>query len=210
MDHNTAVTWPEQLTEDSLMTSNNEDEFSNFLEFDIAFSDLDGQVAATSQPQRTLPSHSEAPIPQTLGSNGTIPIRLDHNSQDSRYTNITDISMNYHHENPSSTLIQRDFEGNVVFLTSEQQQHEQAVLRLRAQKQQQHRQLQQSRQMANLRYTHAQGHGHGHGHTAIPPTPNSVELHGGAASYPHHPHQGPEMYDHYVPVTDDQVSSDHV
>lgn len=210
MDHNTAVTWPEQLAEDSLMTSNNEDEFSNFLEFDITFSDLDGQ-AATSQPQRTLPSHSEAPIPQTLGSNGTGPIRLDHNSQGSRYTNITDISMNYHHENPPSALIQRDYEGNVVFLTSEQQQHEQAVLRLRAQKQQQHRQLQQSRQMANLRYTHAaQGHGHGHGHTAIPPTPNSVELHGGAASYPHHPLQGPEMYDHYVPVTDDQVSSNHV
>lgn len=62
------------------------------------------------------------------------------------------------------------------------------------------RQQQQQMNLQSQRY---------HAHNAVPPTPNSMEMHGGHAQYYRTPtdHQQLHMYDHYRRNQKDQVSS---
>lgn len=46
------------------------------------------------------------------------------------------------------------------------------------------------------------------GHNMIPPTPNSIEMHGNAARYPQRVDENPDMYDGYSRINEEQVSSD--
>lgn len=46
------------------------------------------------------------------------------------------------------------------------------------------------------------------GQTMIPPTPNSIEMHGNAARYPQRVDETPDMYDGYSRINEEQVSSD--
>ncbi|KAJ5176470.1 uncharacterized protein N7482_002347 [Penicillium canariense] len=51
MEHQPAMTWPEQIQENSLITAPGDDEFSNFLEFNMHFADLEGHGPAHAQLQ---------------------------------------------------------------------------------------------------------------------------------------------------------------
>lgn len=46
------------------------------------------------------------------------------------------------------------------------------------------------------------------GQPMIPPTPNSIELHGNAARYPQRVEENSEMYDRYSRVNEEQVCLD--
>jgi hypothetical protein len=43
------------------------------------------------------------------------------------------------------------------------------------------------------------------GQMVIPPTPNSIEFHGSAATYPQRVGDNPEMYDRYSRMIEEQV-----
>jgi hypothetical protein len=46
------------------------------------------------------------------------------------------------------------------------------------------------------------------GHNMVPPTPNSIEMHGNTARYPQRVDETPDMYDGYSRINEEQVSSD--
>ena len=48
---------------------------------------------------------------------------------------------------------------------------------------------------------------YGYGHPIIPPTPNSIELHGSAARFQPRPEEGGDMYDQYSRMNEEQVST---
>jgi hypothetical protein len=45
-------------------------------------------------------------------------------------------------------------------------------------------------------------------HNMIPPTPNSIEMHGNTARYPQRADETPDMYDGYSRINEEQVSTD--
>lgn len=151
--------WPEDLPDD---------EFSNFLEFGMPFADLN----AGQQRQQSLPPRSLGIAPPSSGVQSTA--------------------------NASSSVSPFDFHGG-----SGQQDASQGPsasgLPVSAfptsgatitpgfyvpEDQQQQQQQQQSAQATQFKNPAQSHYAIPHGQTVIPPTPNSIELHGGAARYP--------------------------
>ncbi|KAJ5134102.1 hypothetical protein N7526_005467 [Penicillium atrosanguineum] len=93
MEHQPAMTWPEQIHENTLISAPGEDEFSNFLEFNMHFTDLEGHGPAHSQMQEQ--QHAMVPPTTTAPESA---ISSDHRSQSHQYaTPIEGLAMDFGH-----------------------------------------------------------------------------------------------------------------
>ncbi|OKL59649.1 hypothetical protein UA08_05131 [Talaromyces atroroseus] len=182
MEHDTALAWPEQLPEETLMATGNEDDFSNFLEFGMDFADLDGQqqamqhanhhiatsladesrIAATTQAQQFQPMMSEQLAIGIPGS-GSVDESAFRFSQEQQP--VFHQQQHHHHHQHAEKLVQ-------------QHQHQ-----------------------------HMDSHRYQDGQHMIPPTPNSIELHGGAARYMQRVDQSNDLYEHYGQISDEQATA---
>lgn len=208
MDHDTAMTWSEQLPEETLMAPGNEDDFSNFLEFGIDFPDMEGHNAAAAvavqhQHQQAM-QHANQHIATTLADD----VRMAATSQAPQYTSMMGEHLglgipnnrpaedqSYHFSQEQQQQQQQQYHQQ---LSQQQQQHQEKLAH-------QHRQHQHQRQQ--IPHPQMASHSYQEGQHMIPPTPNSVELHGGAARYMQRVDQNNnDAYEGYVQMNDEQVT----
>ncbi|KAL1962939.1 hypothetical protein VTN77DRAFT_9035 [Rasamsonia byssochlamydoides] len=191
MDHDASISWSEHLPEESLMSTANEDEFSNFLEFGINFADLEGHGSA-NQHQRPL-QNADNHIPTSMADDTVNRMDTDPTTQPPQYASIVGdhLAMDLHDNGQA--------QSQAFHYPHEQQQ------------QQHHQQPPQHPQhphhpQKQTPPQHGATHNYSHGQHVIPPTPNSIELHGGAARYPQRIEPGHDMYDRYGQMNEDQTA----
>lgn len=169
-----------------------DDDFTHLLEFGMQFPDLDGQGSA-----ERISDPASVPPPST--GNGLIRMETD-GPYDRMMDNFSTDAFNNSNGMPHSQPEPSYPNGNMPELYNQDapQRHY-----LHGQpSQQQHPQLQrgQSRQ-----HSHRQSSSQQYGQLVIPPTPNSIELHGAAAQYPQRVDENHELYDRYTRMNDEQV-----
>lgn len=173
------------------MATGNEDDFSNFIEFGIDFADLDSHNAAAAAVQhQQVMQHANQHIATTLADD----VRMAATTQSPQYASMMGehlglgIANNRPVEDPS-------------FHFSQEQYHQQ-----RAQQQNQHQEKLVHHHQQRPQNPHSQM-AFQEGQPIIPPTPNSVELHGGAARYVQRVDQNSnDMYERYGQMSDEQVT----
>ncbi|EED17044.1 HLH transcription factor (PalcA), putative [Talaromyces stipitatus ATCC 10500] len=201
MDHDTAMTWSEQLPEETLMATGNEEDFSNFLEFGIDFADLDNHNAAAAVQHQQAMQHANQQIATTLPDD----VRMaSSTTQPPSYPSMMGehigigMANNRPVEDPS-------------FHYSQDQQQQQYHQQLPAQHHQHPEKLvhQQGQQLTHPHpHPPMASHQYQEGQHIIPPTPNSVELHGGAARYMQRVDQNNnDMYERYGQMNDEQAAA---
>ena len=180
MEHPTPMTWPEQLHENTLITAG-EDEFSNFLEFDMQFPDLEGHGPSHSQmqDQQQQQQHAMGHPPTS-----TAPSTMASDPRSHPYAApMEGLAMDFGHPQVQS-------QSNLPYSTTPQMTPGFCA--------------QDSSHSSAMSQPPPQHYMQGH--PIIPPTPNSMELHGNAARYSQRMDDNPEMYDHrYSRVAEDQV-----
>ncbi|KAH8700738.1 hypothetical protein BGW36DRAFT_357386 [Talaromyces proteolyticus] len=195
MDHDAAVSWPEQLPEETLMAPSNEDDFSSFLEFGLDFTDMEGHNPASVQHQRTI-QHPDNHIVTSMAEDSHV--NADHAGPPPQFAPHMAMGI------PNNGSV-----DDQAFHFSHEQQHQQHQQHQQRQMAQ-HNQLQLAHQHAQHHLEkyppHSAPHHYPEGQHVIPPTPNSIELHGGAARYPQRVDMGNEIYDRYSQMNDDQVT----
>ena len=181
MEQQPAMSWPGQLHE-NLIPASNEDEFSNFLEFNMHFPDLEGHgPAAHSQ----LHEQQAMVNPPTSSAPATAPSDL----RSHLYTApMEGLAMDFSggpgpvqsHVGPMPYSTPNMTPGFCAQDSSQQSQSQS-----------------QPQPPSGQHYVPGQ--------QMIPPTPNSMELHGNAARYPQRVEDNPEMYDRYSRINEEQV-----
>jgi hypothetical protein len=174
MEQQPAMSWPEQIHENPLVEAPDEDEFSNFLEFNMQFADLEGHGPAHSQMQDQ--QHSMVPTTTTAPESA---IPSDQRSQSHHYSApIEGLAMDFGGHGPVQS-------HNLSYSTPSMTPGFSAQ--------------DSSQQPTNHHYMQGQ--------PMIPPTPNSIELHGNAARYSQRVDESADMYDRYSRINEDQVCS---
>lgn len=194
MDQETSLQWPEQLLEGSLMPVSGDDDFSNFLEFGMHVADLQGH--GPTEGRRPLPDA----IPSATPEEELVEMQTDPTpQQQSQYNHMmADISMDLH----SRSQGQDQGQGQGQDQIHPSYSNPDIVSGFYAQEPPQHQHLHQQGQSFHQQSTNQH---YAHGQPIIPPTPNSVELHGGAARYSQRVDENNEMYDRYARMNDEQV-----
>lgn len=177
MEQQPAMSWPGQLHE-NLIPAASEDEFSNFLEFNMHFPDLEGHgPAAHSQLHE-----QQAMVNPPTSSAPTATAPSDLRSQ--LYTA------------PMEGLAM-DFSGGHGPVQSHVGPMPYSTPNMTPGFCAQDSSQSQSQPPSGQPYVQGQ--------PMIPPTPNSMELHGNAARYPQRVDENPEMYDRYSRINEEQV-----
>lgn len=193
------MTWPEQLHENNLITASGEDEFSNFLEFNMHFPDLEGHGPAPhSQLQEQHHQHSMVHTPSnpattTATTAPTSTMAAEARSHPQYSATMEGLTMDFNGQGPVQS-----HPGPMPYSTpsmtpgfcAQDPSHQPTMAR----------QQQSHQPPANQHYMQGQ--------PMIPPTPNSIELHGNAARYPQRVEENSEMYDRYSRVNEEQVCLD--
>ncbi|CAI7640550.1 unnamed protein product [Penicillium glandicola] len=164
-----AMSWPEQLHENNLITAPGEEEFSNLFEFNIPFPEIE------HGPGNMQHSHS---LPTTTGPESDMAHLQSHAVQYSgQMEGLMDFSDNTqshtHHGHPMPYSTPHMTPGFCA---------------------------QQSPMSQPPTHQHYM-----QGHTMIPPTPNSIEMHGNAARYPQRVDETSDMYDGYSRINEEQA-----
>lgn len=166
--------WPDHLHDESLMTAPSDDEFANFLEFGMPFADL----GTGQQRQQSLPPRSLPPSslpPSSSAAPGQDQlVRMD--------TDPSSTSFDFHNTSSQDGVAQSAVYTTTAAITPGFYAQEQPP----------------------PFKSHPSQQPIPNGQTVIPPTPNSIELHGGAARYPH---QVEDNHDMYSRINDEQVGS---
>ncbi|CAG8065013.1 unnamed protein product [Penicillium nalgiovense] len=165
-----AMSWPEQLHENNLITAPGEEEFSNLFEFNIPFSEIE------HGPGNMQHSHS---LPTTTGPDSDMAHLRSHAVQYSGqmeglmdFNDNTQSHTNHGHPMPYSTPhMTPGFCAQQPSPMSQPPTHQHYM----------------------------------QGHNMIPPTPNSIEMHGNAARYPQRVDENPDMYDGYSRINEEQA-----
>ncbi|KAJ5929391.1 hypothetical protein N7454_007239 [Penicillium verhagenii] len=172
MEPQPAMSWSEQLHENTLITVPGEDEFSNFLEFDMHFSDMEGHGPAHSQMQE---QHSMGHPPTT-----TAPTTMASDPRSHPYaTSMEGLAMDFSHH-PTQSQPSMPYASTPSMTPGFCAQDASHM-------------SQQS------------GQHYMQGAPMIPPTPNSIEMHGNAVRYSQRMDDNPEMYDHRYSRVEDQA-----
>lgn len=196
MDHDTAMTWSEQLPEETLMAPGNEDDFSNFLEFGIDFADLDSHNAAAAVQHQQAMQHTNQHIATTLADD----VRMAETSQAPQYASM--IGEHLGLGIPNNRTIE-----DPSFHFSQERQQQQYHQQLSQQQHQHQEKLAHQQQRQQIPHSQMASHPYQEGQHMIPPTPNSVELHGGAARYMQRIDQNNNnVYEGYGQMSDEQVT----
>lgn len=187
------MTWPEQIHENQLITAPGDDEFSNFLEFNMQFTDLDGHGPTPQQLQDQ--QHSMVPPTTTAADQA---MASDPRSHPQFASPMEGLAMDFNGHGSMQSQMQPQMQsqpGQMPYSTPSMtpgfcaqdasSHHQQPSMSQQQGRGQQHY-MQQGQQM-------------------IPPTPNSMELHGNAARYPQRVDDHSEMYDRYSRINEEQV-----
>ncbi|KAF9885608.1 hypothetical protein FE257_012699 [Aspergillus nanangensis] len=190
MEQDPSLSWPE-------MASAGDDDFSNFLEFGMHFADLEGHgptdqqnhqhprsIAPSSCPTSTAPSAQEQPHL----------VRMDTDmvsSQPMSYNFPVELS---NHPQAQSQQIPMSSPYTTAPMTPTFYSHKPS-----------HPQLIQSHQLPSDHQHPTSQPYIPHGQHVIPPTPNSIELQGNAATYPQRVDESHEMYDRYARMSEEQA-----
>lgn len=192
------------------MTNPGDDEFSNFLEFGMQFPDVEGHGPSDPHASRPLAHPASMSMPATTAPAQEQLVRMDTD-------NVTT-------QSPSYALMNNDFSLDLSNHGQQVQPHPSSYSNapvtpaFYAHKppqpqyfhpQQQHQPMQeQSHQMSHHSHPTTQAYVP-HGQTVIPPTPNSIELQGSAATHSLRTDDGHEMYERFTRMNDEQVSMIH-
>jgi hypothetical protein len=188
MDQQTAplTSWPENFHNESLPTSGVEDEFSNFLEFGFTFPELEN--GAVQNPVSLAPPTSSMEdvdmIRMSQGQGVQGQTAQAHTSQNHQPAQTMGDLSSMRHQEVKQHFQDPNIEPQFYTQTRQQQQSHQ-------------QQSQQPQQQTNPAYAHR--------YQGIPPTPNSIEFHGGASRYPTRIENEARGYEHYARTNDDQV-----
>lgn len=171
------MSWSEQLHENSLMATP-EDEFSNFLEFNMPFPDIEGHGPSNLQHSQ---QHS---LPTTTSPESEMGYSQSHAAQ---YPGKMDgLAMDFNHDSTQSHAHSvNQMAYSTPGMTAGFSAQEPSPM---------------SQPPAHQHYMQGQ--------TMIPPTPNSIEMHGNAARYSQRVDGTPEIYDRYGRINEEQVSQD--
>ncbi|KAN0080916.1 hypothetical protein V8E54_004120 [Elaphomyces granulatus] len=190
MNSDSSIAWTETLPEGSLMPTSHDDDFANFLEFGLGFSDLDGHGATPRPPPRSIQT-AEPTLATTLAENDLTRMETESTSQPPSYTALLgDLSLDLH-GNGTARLRQPYSSAEVGYFSSEQS-HQHKLSHQPQQRSHHSQHLQQKSQLQR------QPHPYHHNQSMIPPTPNSIELHGRAARFPLRVDVGHDIYDQYT------------
>ncbi|KAK2765462.1 hypothetical protein FQN54_008316 [Arachnomyces sp. PD_36] len=195
MDQQAPLTsWPENFNSEALVpTSGVEDEFSNFLEFGFTFPELENGAVQNPRSLAQPPTSSMEDVDMmrmsqaqaTEGQTQTAQAVQQNTHQPAQV--MTDMSSVRH---PGQEVKQHYQDPNMesqFYQGRQQQQSHQPP----------HQQQQQPPPHMNPNYAHR--------YQGIPPTPNSIELHGGAVNrYPGRMENEARGYEHYSRPNDDQ------
>lgn len=186
------MTWPEQLHENNLITAPGEDEFSNFLEFNMQFSDLEGHGPGAHSRLQEQQHSLVHPSPNTTTptTTSTAAAAYDTRSHPQYSATMEGLAMDFNGHGPV-----RSHPGPMPYSTPNmtpgfcaQDPSQQSTMA-----------RQQQSQQPNTSQHYMQGQ------AMIPPTPNSIDLHGNAARYPQRVEENSDMYDRYSRVNEEQV-----
>lgn len=194
MDQNTSLSWSGQLQDESLMS--HDEDFTHLLEFGMQFSDLDGQGSAerVSNPVSMPPSSTGNGFIR-METDGPYDRMMGNFSMDA-FNNPNSVS----HTQPGPSYPN----GNVPGLYNQDAPQRHYLHGQPPQQQQQHPQLPRGQPH---QHSYQQSSSQQYGQLVIPPTPNSIELHGAAAQYPQRVDENNELYDRYTRVNDEQVGN---
>ncbi|KAI2888609.1 transcriptional regulator family: Helix-loop-helix [Aspergillus niger] len=189
------------------MTNPGDDEFTNFLEFGMQFPDVEGHGPSDPHAARPLAHPASMSMPATTAPAQEQLVRMDTD-------NVTTQSPSYAH------LMNNDFSLDLSNHGQQAQPHPSSYSNapvtpafyahkppqpLYFHPQQQHQPMQeQSHQLSNHSHPTQQAYVP-HGQTVIPPTPNSIELQGSAATHPHRTDDNHEMYERFTRMNDEQA-----
>ncbi|OJJ33079.1 hypothetical protein ASPWEDRAFT_604837 [Aspergillus wentii DTO 134E9] len=209
MEQEPSISWPGQLQEESIMTNPGDDEFTNFLEFGMQFPDLEGHGPGNHErhPASSLPSTVSLPPSTAADQNQMVHMDTEVTAQPSPYNRIMDnISLDLHSQGqaqPPSGQVPPSYSNAAMtpgFYAQESLPHQPF----------------QHPQQQSQDHSHPPSHYQSlppqstrqycpQGQPMIPPTPNSMELHGNAARYPQRVDENHEMYDRYTRMNDEQI-----
>lgn len=196
MDQETSLSWSGQLQE-SLVP--HDDEFSNLLEFGMQFSDLDGQDSSHRLQLQSVSNPTS--IPPTSTSHEFS--RMDTDVSYDRAMDNFSVDVFGNQNGLSQYQFEPSYPDNAhmppQFYARNAPRHQQLHVQPPPQKHQ-HLPQRQSHQPS-----HQQPSSHQYAQPVIPPTPNSIELHGSAARYPQQVDENHELYDRYTHMNDEQV-----
>ena len=189
------------------MTNPGDDEFTNFLEFGMQFPDAEGQGPSDPHASRPLAHPASMSMPASAAPAQEQLVRMDTDS-------VTTQSPSYGH------IMNGDFSLDLSNNGQQGQPHGSSYSNAPVtpafyahkppQPQffhpQQQPAPQQSHQLSNHSHATAQSYVP-HGQPVIPPTPNSVELQGSAATHLHRTDDNHDMYERFTRINDEQVSA---
>ncbi|OJJ44867.1 hypothetical protein ASPZODRAFT_70237 [Penicilliopsis zonata CBS 506.65] len=180
MDQGGSLPWPEQLHEQSLIPGPSDEDFTHFLEFGMNFADIEGH----ERQQRSLPN-AAVTMPTTTAEElvrmETVP--TSHPSPFGQMMGGLSLEMQQRaaHSQPQQAQMHPAYSNPGMtpgFYAQEPPPHSHPP------SQQQH---------------------YASGQTIIPPTPNSIELHGGAARFTQRVEESQDMYDRYAHINEEQA-----
>ncbi|KAJ5794489.1 hypothetical protein N7457_001088 [Penicillium paradoxum] len=163
-----AMSWPEQLRENTLITAPGDEEFSNLFEFNIPFPEVEHG-----------PGNMQHSLPTTTGPDSDM---AHLRSNPVQYSVQMDGLMEFGdptqpHAHPGHSMPYSTPSMTPAFCAQEPSPMAQPPT---------HQHYMQ-------------------GQTMIPPTPNSIEMHGNAARYPQRVGETPDMYDGYSRINEEQA-----
>lgn len=182
MEQQPAMSWPESLHENSLIAPAGDDEFSNFLEFNMHFSDLEGHGPAQSQSQAQAQApHSQLQQQHAMVTPTTSAPDMTSDPRSHPFSTMEGLAMDFNGHGGMSQPQPHAHPGPIPYSTPSMTPGFCA---------------QDASQPSNQSYMQGQ--------QMIPPTPNSMELHGNAARYSHRDEHS-EIYDRYSRINEEQV-----
>lgn len=188
------MSWSDQLHGESLMTVPGDDEFSNFLEFGMDFSRLNEHGQSSQHPS----------LPGTVpGSASEVEMQTEQTDQPSQFNRMmADFTMDL--QTHSQGQNQRQAQGQCQ--DQDQGQAHQAYGNADiAPGFYSHDHSQQNHQPRQPFHQELTSQPYVYGHPIIPPTPNSIELHGGAARYQPRVDEASDIYDQYSRINEEQA-----
>ncbi|KAJ5095189.1 hypothetical protein N7532_007480 [Penicillium argentinense] len=176
MEQQPAMSWPEQMHETTLIPAPGEDEFSNFLEFNMHFSDLEGHG----------PAHAQLQGQQMVAPTTSADMPADPR----QFSSMEGLAMDFNGHAPVTSHPQQPGHAHRPAHPDPMPYSTPSMTPgFCAQD--------SSQPAANQPYMQRQ--------PMIPPTPNSMELHGDAARYSHRVDDNADMYDRYSRINEEQA-----
>ncbi|GMG54703.1 unnamed protein product [Aspergillus oryzae var. brunneus] len=201
MEQDNSLSWPD-------ITAPGDDEFSNFLEFGMHFPDMEGHGPSDQHPPRSI-AHSVSMPTSTAPSGQEQLMRMETDAvapQSSSYDRMMgdfpiELSSQVHQSHSHGSIPAPFSDAPVTPAFYAQKPPHPQIFN--------HQQLQQPQEQSHHHHVHhSQPTSQPYvpnGQPVIPPTPNSIEMQGSAATYPQRVDENHDMYDRYARINEEQA-----